>query len=416
MEVELVCPRRWFQELLTEGLKPEAERRTFAAPLGTAVSGRRLRLLVREPPRSARTPTSGPELRVSFRSGRPAGATLTPGGPWSTHLVLGRGPAEGRWEAWTQPPDDPASAVPVSRILLPGPAMLQLEADAEPATVRPPGGLERWSRTRGALGDAAWRRLVGLRVGLVGCGRLGSTIARALAANGVRSLVLVDPDEVEQHNLGEGDGWVAADLGQSKAEALAERLTATYPWTQAEPVSAPVEAWVALDALKLCDVLVCVPDTVAARETTGLLAALYHIPLIEAGTGVFSAEPGGRRMGLEVRLVLPGEVCRPCMDGSRRPAEQARLPWWATRLGSLRSLNMVAAGMALLFLEGLLREELREPVQLHCVWGGASPWVSSRWRCSEWRGCLRRVTGTGDAGVSASGVTDTDVQTSRLTG
>ncbi|NLF14564.1 MAG: hypothetical protein GX597_22470, partial [Anaerolineaceae bacterium] len=65
---------------------------------------------------------------------------------------------------------------------------------------------ERWSRTMGALGRQAWRRLTRLQVAIVGLGRTGSAVAVTLARLGVRRVLLVDPDTVERHNLGEMDG------------------------------------------------------------------------------------------------------------------------------------------------------------------------------------------------------------------
>jgi hypothetical protein len=399
MEVELVCPRRWFEQLLQHGLRPEAEEQEFGAPLGVAVTRHRLQLLVREPFRSGRAGASAFGIRVRFRSGRPS--RLPSEDPVGAHLILGRGPAEGRWAGWVRTPGDAEKSVlPVARILLPGPGMLRVEAGPEPERIEPPEAQLRWSRTRGALGEAVWRRLVGLRVGVVGCGRLGSVIALALAGNGVRSMVLVDPDRLETHNLGEGEGWTAANVGSPKVGALAGHIEGRYPWARVEAVAAPAEAWAALHALKGCDLLVCAADTAGARETAGLLSALYHLPLIEAGTGIFAVPSGERRMGLEARLVLPGEACRACMEGGPGEVEEAGLPWWADRMGSLRSLNMVAAGLVLLLLEGLVREEVGGPVELRWVWGEGFRWTGSGWRCGGPR-CLRRVSGLGDEGLTA---------------
>ena len=56
------------------------------------------------------------------------------------------------------------------------------------------------SRTRGALGDAAWRRLRGSTVAVVGAGRNGSALASALGLLGVHRILLIDPDSDEPHN------------------------------------------------------------------------------------------------------------------------------------------------------------------------------------------------------------------------
>jgi sulfur-carrier protein adenylyltransferase/sulfurtransferase len=63
------------------------------------------------------------------------------------------------------------------------------------------------------------------KVGIVGCGALGSKIAASLARSGVRSFVLVDDDILKPGNLVRHDLDVGS-LGAHKAEALAARLKA----------------------------------------------------------------------------------------------------------------------------------------------------------------------------------------------
>ena len=233
---------------------------------------------------------------------------------------------------------------------------------------------ERWSRTVGALGAAAWRRLVTLRYAIVGCGRTGSLLAHDLAALGVRHLVLVDPDRLERHNLGEMAGVGETDLGRPKAEALARHLAGTFPWVRPEPVVASVTARRSLQALLSCDVLCCCADRDSARLATAILAVLYLRPLLDIGTGVLiprgAAQPV---MGADVRLLLPGEGCLLCVGGLVAPEEARRNlqspqvegsgrggEWRRERAGSLRSLNQVAVGLALRLWEELVAERRRE--------------------------------------------------------
>ena len=66
------------------------------------------------------------------------------------------------------------------------------------------------------------------RVAILGCGSLGSTVARLLAKAGVGSLLLVDPDimtwpNLSRHELG------AASIRRRKAPELAERIQQEYP-------------------------------------------------------------------------------------------------------------------------------------------------------------------------------------------
>jgi len=82
------------------------------------------------------------------------------------------------------------------------------------------------------VGEEGQRRLAGARVLVAGCGALGSHTASALLRAGVRRLVLVDRDLVEESNLHRVAAFTAADVGRPKAKALAARLWEVDPVAQ----------------------------------------------------------------------------------------------------------------------------------------------------------------------------------------
>ena len=61
-------------------------------------------------------------------------------------------------------------------------------------------------------------------VGIVGCGGIGSELARHLVAVGCGHLVLIDYDSVHASNLNRQYAFHPEDIGALKAERLAERL------------------------------------------------------------------------------------------------------------------------------------------------------------------------------------------------
>lgn len=68
------------------------------------------------------------------------------------------------------------------------------------------------------------------RILIVGCGGTGSFVAEGLCRlliNSDTSLILVDPDRVEPHNLLRQQ-FFSGDLGKFKSQALAERLSRQY--------------------------------------------------------------------------------------------------------------------------------------------------------------------------------------------
>lgn len=234
-----------------------------------------------------------------------------------------------------------------------------------------------WSRTIGALGGAsAWQRLVGLRVAVIGVGRTGSLVATTLARLGCRHLSLIDPDRIELHNLGEMDSVRWADVGRYKVDTIVEMLH-TYASGAYTTLPVPVTADSARAACTHADVLICCVDNNAARLATAMIATRYHKVLLDVGTGITFHAPAAHAlthddhtMGADVRLVLPGDGCLLCwgnltnfdhaVDELLHPRPLEAQPAWHTqRAGSLRTLNQLAAALALQLLQDLVVERVQ---------------------------------------------------------
>lgn len=72
-------------------------------------------------------------------------------------------------------------------------------------------------------------RLSTARVTIIGLGGIGGNLAQALVRSGIRDIVLVDPDVVDESNLNRQSAFTKADVGVPKTEALANFLTAISP-------------------------------------------------------------------------------------------------------------------------------------------------------------------------------------------
>lgn len=417
---ELVIPRRHWEEGLRRLLQRHRGTDTvLRTPLcGTRLPDRRWFFTGAVPSEDHR-PTDRPSLTFGISASRSDTARLRR--EWEQEassagdILLATGVEErrGQLQAWARSQEGGRKA---AGIRLPGCGMHHAAADGH---LSRPGDrrqlqAEQWSRTIGALGEEVWSRLTGLQVGLVGCGRLGSLLATSLARTGVSEWVLVDPDHIERHNLGESAGWTEEDLGTSKAEGLARHLRQTCPWVQsptAIPNSVAMEP--ARRALRSCDVLLCCADAGGGRLATGILASLYHRPLIDVGTGVFSSG-GGRDIGAEVRLVLPGDGCLQCVGGTARP-EEARSAlqsadaeqliingrdWSDERAGSLRSWNTVVVGTAQRILESLIAEDIQQSGWWRLRWSGNAMQAQRQERSSTSENCLCSLAGRGDEGIS----------------
>jgi molybdopterin/thiamine biosynthesis adenylyltransferase len=295
-------------------------------------------------------------------------------------LLVGRESRRGEAAGYLARTSDALEPLHSLHIVGPGMHTLHLSDRADLSEDRQipinPDAEQRWSRTIGALGAAVWNRLVNLHLGLVGAGRTGSVLARMLLRTGTRRLTLIDPDNLEVHNLGESDDSLGQLLiGRAKVEALRAALRPLYPWSEVTAVSESITHLRSLEALKACDVLIACTDHDSARLAAACVAAMLCRPLVDVATGI-SRGPASR-MGVSVRLILPGR-CLVCAGGLRLPEAQnvlrsaaaertfhAGRDWRRERMGSLLSLNHLASALAQRMIEDLVAERIRETTWLH---------------------------------------------------
>jgi len=155
--------------------------------------------------------------------------------------------------------------------------------------------------------------LPGARVLIVGVGGLGSPAAMALAAAGVGSLGLVDPDRVEVSNLHRQPLYEEDDVGQLKVEAAAERLRHAHPALRVE-THAERFGQTEVGLARAFDLVVDGTDTVSAKFVVNDAAVAAGVPLVHAGVLGFRAQ---------MLTVLPGaSACYRCVFEEPPPPEE----------------------------------------------------------------------------------------------
>ena len=97
-------------------------------------------------------------------------------------------------------------------------------------------------------------RLAQARVGIAGCGGMGSHVASALARTGIGHLVIADFDTVDAGNLFR-QCYVTSDVGRRKTVALSERLREIEPDLDLEVFDGEVTEGNACDVFAGCDVV-----------------------------------------------------------------------------------------------------------------------------------------------------------------
>jgi len=174
----------------------------------------------------------------------------------------------------------------VSGLALPLP-ILSDEADAE----RRFGGL---ARLYGVAGADAIRRA---HVAVVGIGGVGSWAAEALARSGVAQLTLIDLDHVAESNVNRQVHALSTTLGQSKVQAMSERIALIHPGCRVHGVEDFAEPgnWPAILPPGVQAVIdAC--DQVKAKTAMAAWALKTRMPFVTVGAA------GGKRHGHRVEV------------------------------------------------------------------------------------------------------------------
>jgi adenylyltransferase/sulfurtransferase len=149
----------------------------------------------------------------------------------------------------------------------------------------------------------------------VGAGGLGSPAALYLAAAGVGTIGLVDADKIELSNLQRQVLFTTGDLGHSKAESAAARLTALNPNIR---VIAHNERLTAANAEKLIagyDFVVDGSDNFATHYLINDACVLAKKPFVYGAVQGFAGEAGA---------VMPHKTaCYRCLYPAPPPADEA---------------------------------------------------------------------------------------------
>jgi molybdopterin/thiamine biosynthesis adenylyltransferase len=217
------------------------------------------------------------------------------------------------------------------------------------------------SRFIGVLGGEAAGRIARAHIAVIGSGGIGAQVACMLAQSGGQTLSLLDDDILELSNLHRmPSGFSEGDIGKSKAQVLGEllcRLSGSSPEVHLTKFGS-IESKL---ALRGCDLLVVASDNIASRREAALFAASYLIPCIGVGTGF--QESGS---ALEVGIAIPGDGCLNCL--MHLPKTSGSFEFGVGRIGSLASLNSVAAGLAVGLIEDYSRGQIVRSVTQRFVW------------------------------------------------
>ena len=186
----------------------------------------------------------------------------------------------------------------------------------------------RFGGLRRLYGNHGYARLRAAHVAVVGLGGVGSWAVEALARCGVAGLVLIDLDHVAESNINRQVQATSRTLGQSKVQALRERINELHPGCEVLGVEAFVTAdnWPAL-LPRSVDVLIDACDQVRAKQAMAAWARQLSVPLVCVGAA------GGKRQAQQVDVADLAEVTHDPLLASLR--QRLRKESAAPRLGRM---------------------------------------------------------------------------------
>lgn len=149
-------------------------------------------------------------------------------------------------------------------------------------------------RTIQAFGEGTYNKLKKLKVGVIGCSGTGSPTIEQLVRLGVGTLVLVDPEPVEDKNLNRIINAKKSDVGKTKVSVLARAIEKIGLGTKVIPFDKNLfDSKQACYELISCDVITGCVDSVEGRHLASQLTNFYLIPYFDLGVRLIADGKGG---------------------------------------------------------------------------------------------------------------------------
>lgn len=130
------------------------------------------------------------------------------------------------------------------------------------------------------IGIEGQERIRNGRVLQIGTGGLGSAAAMYLAAAGIGSLTLVDPDQVDLTNLQRQIAHCTAAVGSPKVHSAQKTLQQLNPHTQVYPLAHSADAHLLGSLVKQADVVLDCTDNFATRHAINAACVQHRVPLV----------------------------------------------------------------------------------------------------------------------------------------
>ena len=142
-------------------------------------------------------------------------------------------------------------------------------------------------------------RLLESRVLVIGCGGLGSPVCLYLAAAGVGTIGIVDPDQVDLSNLQRQIAHHTPDIGVDKVESAKNKISAMNPDVKVETHKVWAGAGNIREIIAGYDFVVDATDNVSAKFLINDACFFERKPLCHAGVVGFDGQ---------LMTIIPGQT------------------------------------------------------------------------------------------------------------
>ena len=202
-------------------------------------------------------------------------------------------------------------------------------------------GRRKQRRTVDSWGERKQRDLEALRIGIVGLGSVGSVVAEGLARIGVREIVLIDDDIVEEHNLDRLLNAHAKDVGRPKTDIAERAIRKASTASSVVTINhrKKVQDREAYASARDCDILVSCVDSPVARDLLNRTAYRDGIPVVDGGVEIRKDPRAGNMNAARWRAHVAGPYseCLRCRGQYTSSDVMLELD------GSLRNPNYIKA-------------------------------------------------------------------------
>jgi adenylyltransferase/sulfurtransferase len=168
------------------------------------------------------------------------------------------------------------------------------------------------------LGIEAQERFVAAHALVIGAGGLGTPAAQFLAAAGVGTITLCDPDSVDLTNLQRQILFATADVGTPKVAAAKARLGAINPQVRVETIAARVGPDELAPLVQAADVVLDCSDNFMTRHAVNRACVAARRPLVSGAAIRFD----GQIAVFDPRD--PENPCYHCLFGEGEELEETR--------------------------------------------------------------------------------------------